>query len=330
MRYSIKEEDIIIKKTYESFTPCRIFKKDGDLFCMYTKQALCRKSVSLYVDDADLYKTLGGRCGDYTENFGVHDYPSWFSLTRIPTYVMPFYRENYSSRSRRDGFKDYQVVVENKLDGDRLVVDVEQVHFETSQKGLTKVVSVNYEYYKSWNFNVDINKAEEQYEFLFDTISKRMEIDGSDSAVNLAKQLLHPSDKDSHIVQLAKSQDCYFILNLWDYVKGIAKLPTLKKCRMIEGDYSYSNIDYIPSLLYAYEEDKVELSHSEQYKIADELNGEEGFLNGSADRDWAERELKKIRIKWFENGIMNLRRDAINQEKDTYNNVPNRKRRRRK
>ena len=121
MRYSIKEEDIIIKKTYESFTPCRIFKKDGDLFCMYTKQALCRKSVSLYVDDVDLYKTLGGRCGDYTENFGVHDYPSWFSLTRIPTYVMPFYRENYSSRSRRDGFKDYQVVVENKLDGDRLV-----------------------------------------------------------------------------------------------------------------------------------------------------------------------------------------------------------------
>lgn len=333
MRYSVKEEDIIIKKTYESFTPCRISKKDDGLFCTYTKQVLCRKSVSLYVDNVELYKNLGGRCGDYIEEFDVCDYPSWFSLTGIQTYIMPFYTVNMISKSRQDGFKDYKLIIENRQEEDLLTVDVENCIFVDSDKGLNKVVSISFEYYKSWNFNVDINKAEELYDFLFDTISRQIENANSDSDVNFAKQLLHPSGQDSHIVQLAKCQDCYFILSLWHYVKGNAKLPTLKKCRMIEGDYSYYNgvVDYfIPQLLYTYEENKIDLSYSEQCKIADKLNGEEWHLNSVTDREWAEHELRNIRVKWFENGIMNLRRDAINQEKDTYNYLPNRVRRKRK
>ena len=331
MRYSVKEEDIIINKTYESYTPCRIFKKDGDLFCTYTKQVLCRKSISLYVDKVDLYQKLGGRCGDYNEEFSVLDYPSWFSLTGLQTYIMPFYNVNFISKSRHYGFKDYKLVIENREEKDLLTVEIENAIYVDSIEGLNKVVSIGFEYYKSWNFNVDFNKAEGIYDFLFDMISKQIENDTSDSPLNIVKQLLHPSGQDSHIVQLAKCQDCYFILSLWEYVKGIGKLPTLKNCRMIAGDYSYSGVMsyYIPELLYDYAESKIELSYSTQTKISDELNREESYLNSAHDHEWAEREIKSLRMKWFENGIMNFRRDAINQEKDTYS-YSYRSRRRRK
>jgi hypothetical protein len=309
MKYFIKENDVIIREVYHSLVPFKFTKTDGEFKHTYTKQVLCEKSVSLYVDDVELYNRLGGKSGDYVEEFRIRDYPTWYSLTGISAYHMPFCRINYSTLDRGNGFDDYKILTNKILNDNSLTIETETCRLMDSPQGLTKVTTIRYQYLKSWRYNIDAHHSIKRFENLLDEIV--CFIEQSDIEENI-KKILNPTSKDSYIVRLAKIQDCHLILNLWEYAKGLGKYPIVDDFRWPRTEFAKDsngkNWDFGKLLYDDYDYSSfIDNTYNRDNQLVKTLTQEESFLNAAKDKEWAKRQLKWIMTQWHENGIIECR-----------------------
>ena len=309
MKYYIKEQDIILKELYESYLPCKYIEHDGELEHTYTKQVLCEKSVSLYVDDVELYTKMGGRVGDFYEDFRIRDYPTWYSMSGIQVYDMPFYRVNIRSQDRIYGFEDYLMVTNSCFIRDRLIVDTEKCRLMNSSEGLTKVVTVKCEYYKSWKYKLNLDNSIIHFENSIDELINRI---GKKTIEDSLTCILQPEDNDSDIVKHAKIQDCNLILSLWEYVNGVGKYPMIDNFRFLNFYASTSNGQFLDfeRLLYSYKdyEDYRYKQYNNRFQLAKRLNMEEYWLSQAKDKEWAQEQFRWIMNQWHENSIIEYRK----------------------
>ena len=320
MKYCIIENDNLIKPLYKSNFPIYQKNRGGPEICAkIVKQFAFRKSVSVYVDDLETYRALGGREGSIrVERFRASDYPTWRRLTGITTYDLPRFMIKEAVLS--GVCPECQIIKEIKEDNRNISIYSESLIKVDSNDYLSYVCSFYFDYIKSWKQIISSESAETQEKKALQWFSTQFKSFSTyNDAESWIQTLLNTRDDDSGIVRRAK---CYDYLRLNSYVKSLFGKNSL--IPRSGANYNYDKFDIFRTAerLYGYDEGcpffwvfdnkAVEDVASSLCKIADEARFlSTGIIDNTISIDWAYTKIKELQTEWNEAGF------PINERGDT-------------
>lgn len=319
MKYFVVEETRVVKPLYKSnfpFVKKSRWGQDSSLaFARIVKQCLFRRTIHLYVDDVESYRTLGGHFGARrVERFHVSNYPTWRLLTGISAFFLPEFRP--APIIRGGHYQDCYLIMKINHDDDLVTLQSELLQRADSTATLTEVTSVYCEYIKSWGITINKESAEREAfraKKWFKARVRECNIRSLESAVDLIVRTLNASPKDSGIVRKSKAYDYH---KLWciaqEMFKREARLDDVSfynggfffdedtwnaaKCLYdLQGDYSYNGV-YDDALISQLCETISALTKEAEYLSS-------GLQNGDVNLEWAKVKIKELRSELNEAGF---------------------------
>lgn len=322
MKYFFVEEERIVKPLYKSNFPLIKQQKWGQPSARLVKQFKFRKTLRLFVDDVETYRSLGGQFGSKkVERFRVSDYPTWSQLAGISTFFLPEFRP--APIIKGGNSSNCYLITDIVHNNDLVTVQSEFLEKSNSSEGLTEVTSVFCDYTKSWSVTIDKDSAEQdgfRAKKWFKSRVRECNIKSRQSAYDLIDRILDANSNDSGIVRKSKAYDyvqfrCiaqemfkikayeddesndygfYLRDDIWEAAKSLYGL---------QGDYSYYDV-YDDTLI----SQLVATLHS-LTKEADELSL--GLHYRTIELNWAKAKMKELRSELNEAGF------PFNQRGDT-------------
>lgn len=333
MKYSVVEEDKLIKPLYKSNFPFvkRTKWDPNGSSARIVKQFMFRRSLNLYIDDVETYRAIGGLFGaSKVERFRASDYPSWSQLTGISSYAFP----DFANRPVIQGgyFPDSFLIKDIEQDNDLVIIHTEPLKNTDTTATLTKVRTVSFDYVKSWGVTIDKESAEREENKANKWFISKLGQEGITSiqgADSLIGRILKADSEDTGIVRKSKAYDFYkmrclaqkqiksdirdemcfldgffFQNDIW---KAAQRLYNLK------GDFPFYDV-YDDALV-----DKLVSSLGKLVREADYLW--KGICNHTVDVAWAKEKLNDIKSEWNEASFPFERRGDTGSQWKRYNEL---------
>lgn len=334
MKYFIVEEDKIIKPLFKSNFPIvKRRRDDTDFSARIVKQFLFRLCINVYVNDVETYRELGGKFGETkVERFRALDYPSWFQLTGIKSYDLPEFK--LASPIKGGCYPTCFCIKRIDQRGDRVSISSEILEKADSCEGLTKVVSVYFDYIKSWGLNINKEAADIQIKKATKWFESRLienKITQLSDAEQFLDSILAASADDCGIVRKSKSYDHVmykfvakkFIQNQSHVALGPDDIPYKDEIRL-SAKHLYGLVNDMCSYESVYDSAFVE----QLIKSVKNIERESDYLAiGIRDKtvnvSWAKKWVTELRSECFESGFPFNKRGDTEYSWNRINNVFN-------
>lgn len=304
MKYHIEEKEENIKHLYNSICPLKVRNKDGQVLYRHVRQSIYRKTITLFIDDIDLYKKEGGKTGEQSYKTNLPE--TWRGISGL-YYIEHSLPQDNSSCPRKNGHQNSYFIISQQTKDDTLRITTEDVIYVDSIDGLFPITTAYKDYYKSWYIDVPFNEGETRYN---DIIREFRQLHSKNNdwlkMQDSLKSTLNLSANDSGIVQLAKISDYVILKEIVD--KEGAEDSVIPYKDII---YKRKGLYWTHGYLLYSGISKLDLNPSKWIFNADHYNKarqemlvrEAEELADATDKGYAKKALQKLLSQWTELGV---------------------------